>query len=62
MQALRDGVQRYEWGCGGGRRTVSEATLLLRGQEKACSELKPLYLQLFEPLHVPPFYILNLVL
>lgn len=49
-------------GVWGGRRTVSEATLLLRGQEKACSELKPLYLQLFEPLHVPPFYILNLVL
>lgn len=46
-------------GCGWG---VSEARLLLRQQLKACCELKTLYLQLFEPLHVPPFYILNLVL
>lgn len=32
------------------------------GVQKACSERQPLYLQLFEALHVPPLYILYLVL
>lgn len=55
-------TEDYERCAGGG--VSSDVTLLPddKKEEEACCELKPFYLQLFKALHVPPFYILNLVL
>lgn len=62
------GVTVSQWsprgGEGGGRRRYSGVSDAIRlpGDKRRHTELRSLYLQLFKSLHVPPLYILNLVL
>lgn len=59
---IRSYRRRGRRGVSGAAVRVSDAILLPEDKRRHACELKPLYLQLFKPLHVPPFYILNLVL